>query len=185
MSRSAFSTLLFAVLAVLLTFVLAPTVSGLEFTQPLEGAQFAENETILFSWDEQPITFTITGSAPEELTVLSTTRTLVAGVYSVSITNVTNDTVSRAITVIAPPPSNISVNQTTNQSVNQTTNQTNQTQSNQAIGVSTNAALYETGTSARIRVTVTEPEQLVLTVTRPNNNVDTYTIAVTAQTDFL
>ena len=181
-NSSTFGTTLFAVLLVIL---LVPAVSALAFTQPLEGAQFAENETILFSWDEQPITFTITGSAPEELTVLSTTRTLVAGVYSVSITNATNDTVSRAITVIAPPPSNTSVNQTTNQSVNQTTNQTNQTQSNQAIGVSTDAALYEAGTSARIRVTVTEPEQLVLTVTRPNNNVDTYTIAVTAQTDFL
>ncbi len=170
---------------------------ALQFTAPTEDAIVAAGP-VLFSWDEPNVVFSLSGTSPIQISGLGTTLTLSPGAYIATITNSSNSTISLGFNVEALQQNttatnssggNVSNSSNSNPQSN-TSNPINTTNTtilpnNQQITLTTDSALYEIGSSARIRVVVATPEALALKVQRVSGTFDSYTVNVQQQTDFL
>ncbi len=143
----------------LLAFLLSlAAVSALQFTSPADGATYTAPATVTFAWDAQAVNVTFNGTT-QAVNTSNMTYALGVGTHAITI-NDSNQTATRTVIVSAPAPTQI-------------------------ITITTDKQSYEVLSSARIRVTAQTPGQLNLIVQRDGVTVDTYSINVQQQTDFL
>jgi hypothetical protein len=141
---------------ILLIVLCASTVTALQFTAPTDGQTYTGATSVTFTWDT-PANLTVDGTL---VTQNATTYTNTLGVGNhTAVATTDNETATRAVTINEQPTL--------------------------AITISTDKPTYEVGESSRIHLSVSAPVQLTLTVQRNNVVVDTYTVNVQQNTDFL